>query len=187
MRWATIGRATTKARAATVRILVGIAVILVVTWLLRGLQPLEVELHLIEAQIPELPELLHIGAGLAERRGPETAGSPLGILAPHHQPGPLQHLEVLGDRGLRHAEWLGQRSDRENSRPEAIEHGPARRVRQGAEDGAQPVGGSQLSTVDVHSHWAIYSPSLNPPRAGARQASVWPTQSSPATARDRIP
>src|SRR5260370_35254675 len=147
MRWATIGRATTKERAATVRILVGSAVILVVTCLLRGLQPLEVELHLIEAQIPELPELLHIGAGLAERRGPETSGAPLGILAPHHQPGPLQHLEVLGDRGLPLPECLGHRRFQGNPRPESIADSPWGRVRAGAETRAKTVWGAHFSSA----------------------------------------
>jgi hypothetical protein len=43
-------------------------------------------------------------------RGPEgTVGTALGD--PHDEPGPLQHLDVRGDRGECHLEWLGATKD----------------------------------------------------------------------------
>ena len=56
----------------------------------------------IEALFPELPVLLHPVGDALERFGIELARAPLRLARLGDQPGLLQHLQVLGDRGQAH-------------------------------------------------------------------------------------
>ena len=54
------------------------------------------------------------------------------------QPGVLQRFDVLGRRGERHREGLGQLADRPLACGEMLEHAAARSIAEGVEDGVQP-------------------------------------------------
>src|SRR2546423_11843723 len=71
----------------------------------------EVVVHPVEAGLPDGPVLLRPGRDLFERGGVERTGSVLGALTPSDQPGPFQHLDVLGDGRERQLERLGELLD----------------------------------------------------------------------------
>ena len=70
----------------------------------------------------------------------EPGRSPLRLATARDQTGLLEKLEVLGDRGKRHVERLGQLRDRRLAGPQAGEDRPAGRIGEGGEDGAESVG-----------------------------------------------
>ena len=57
-----------------------------------------------------------------------------------HQPGPLQHPQVLADRGQAQVERSRQLGDRPWALCQAGDDGPPGWVRQSGEDGAQVIG-----------------------------------------------
>src|SRR5712664_90565 len=72
-----------------------------------------------EALVPEAAVRLHPLRDVAERLALEPAGSPLRLAPASDQAGPLQHLEVLGDRGHRHVERRGELRNRGLARHQA--------------------------------------------------------------------
>src|SRR6516225_1502600 len=71
----------------------------------------EVVVHPVEAGLPDGPVLLGPGRDLLQGGRVEGAGPVLGSLATLDQPGPLQHLDVLGDRRKRQVERPGELVD----------------------------------------------------------------------------
>src|SRR5271169_3665936 len=71
-------------------------------------QSLKIVVQPIEALIPEAPVAIHPVGDLSERHGPKAAGPSLRLATPRNQPGPLQHLEVLGDGGRTDGEGPGE-------------------------------------------------------------------------------
>src|SRR3981081_1929393 len=67
---------------------------------------LQIVVQPIEAFVPEAAVWLHPLRNVAQRLPLQLAGSPLGLAAPSDQTRPLQHFEVLGNRGHGHAERL---------------------------------------------------------------------------------
>src|SRR6516165_8380484 len=99
----------------------------------------EVVVHPVEARLPDGPVAVRPGRDLLQRCRVQGARPVLGSLAPYHQPGPFQHLDVFGDGRKRHLERLGELVD---SRPAFGETGKDRspgRVGQGGEGLTQPV------------------------------------------------
>ena len=95
-----------------------------VLFLLR-LQLVQQGVEALEAPLPELAVALEPVGGLGERLGLEPARPPLRVAAARNQPGALEHLEVLGDRGLAHRERLGELRHRGLARREPGEDRPA--------------------------------------------------------------
>src|SRR5438876_7099175 len=120
--------------------------VIVFACLSTPLELCEVVVHPVEAGLPDGPVLLGPGRDLLEWCGVEGARAVLGSLTPYDQPGPHQHLDVLGDGRKRHLERLGELVD---GRPTFCETGQDRspcRVGQGGEGLAEPV------LVDRHRH-----------------------------------
>src|SRR5215470_11426702 len=99
----------------------------------------EVVVHPVEAGLPDGPVAFSPTRDLLQWCRVQGARPVLGSLAPHHQPGPFQHLDVFRDRRERHLERLGELVD---GRPAFCETGEDRspcRVGQGGESLAEPV------------------------------------------------
>jgi len=69
----------------------------------------------------------------------KSRGAAVAVAAPADQARPLQHLEVLGDRGLRQRGGARELDDAGFSRREALEDGPARGVGKCREGAAQGI------------------------------------------------
>src|SRR5215469_1321438 len=113
--------------------------------LLRGrllrLQFFQVLVQAVQALLPVAAVLLHPVGHVFQGRCLQAAGAPLGVTAAADEPGLLQHLQVLGDGGLADLEGRGELGHRGLPRGEPRQDGPAGRIRQGGEGGAQLVGG----------------------------------------------
>src|SRR6185437_2911160 len=68
----------------------------------------QVRVELVEPLGPGAPAGLDPAERRVERGGLEVARPVLGVPGPRDQPGPLEHLEVLGDARKRHVERHGQ-------------------------------------------------------------------------------
>src|SRR6516225_4077573 len=99
----------------------------------------EVVVHLVEAGLPDGPVAFSPGRDLLERCRVQGARPVLGSLAPHDQPGPFQHLDVLRDGRKRHLERLGELVDGRPAFGEAGEDRPPSRAGQGGKGLAEPV------------------------------------------------
>src|SRR6516165_5949896 len=105
---------------------------------LRALQVAEIVVEAIKAVIPKMPVLLEPLGSVLERPGSNPAGPPLGLAAAPDQPGPLQHLQVLGDCWKAHCKGFGELADRGFAPGEACEDRAPRRI------GERGVGGTEV-------------------------------------------
>ena len=113
-------------------------------WVWTGVWPGPVGLHFLEqgvealeARLTELAVVLQPAGGVGSGWRLEPAGAALGVAAARDQAGVLQHLEVLGDRGLAHLERLGELLDRGLAQREPREDRPSRRVGKSGEGGVE--------------------------------------------------
>src|SRR5262249_37366336 len=106
---------------------------------LRGLELFEVVVHPVEAGLPDGPVAFSPGRDLLQWRRVQGARSVLGSVAPHHQAGPFQHLDVFGDGRKRHLERLGELVDGRPAFGETGEDRSPGRVGQRGEGLAEPV------------------------------------------------
>jgi ABC-type oligopeptide transport system ATPase subunit len=97
--------------------------------------------ELAEARLPVAPVILEPRVGLGERLGFELARPALRVAAARDQARALEHLEVLGDRGLAHRKRLGELVHARFTGREPREDGAARRISERGEGGVQ-AGGS---------------------------------------------
>src|SRR3546814_8614249 len=80
----------------------GLAAIVVSFLGVLHLQLVEIVLQPVEALLPELPIALQPARGILQRRGIQPAGPPLRLAPATDEAGPLQHLQVLGNRRQAH-------------------------------------------------------------------------------------
>src|SRR5688572_24612259 len=105
-----------------------------------GFELCEIEVESLVALVPEFPEIAGPLGHILERRCLEPARAPLCIPAPRDQTRPLQHTQVLRDRGTAHREWLGELLHRRFSRCQSREDGATRRIGEGGEGDAELIG-----------------------------------------------
>ena len=79
---------------------------------LVGLDLAEVVVQAFEALFPMAAVLVHPVRDVAQRARPQPARSPLRLATLLDETGPLEHPQVLRDRGLAHVERGGQLLDR---------------------------------------------------------------------------
>src|SRR5215468_8284599 len=96
--------------------------------LLLSLQLAEVAVEAAEAALPVAAVALGPLRYLAQRLGLQAAGARLSAPAAAHESRALEHLQMLGDRGLAHGEGAGQLHNTRLARGEAREDGAPRRV-----------------------------------------------------------
>lgn len=94
----------------------------------------------IQSRIPELLVVAQPRLAFGERLRLQVAemGAPPDL--PRHQPGALQHLDVLGGRRERDMEGGCQFAHAARLPTEAAQHAPAGAVGEGVEDGIEPGG-----------------------------------------------
>src|SRR6185369_2700248 len=110
-----------------------------VTLLLLHLQVLHKIFQPIEAAFPEDAVALDPIGDLPQGLRLEPARPPLRMAAARDQPGALQHLEMLGDRGRADGERCRQLLHRGLARYEPRQDGPACGIREGREGGAEVI------------------------------------------------
>src|SRR3954470_16975609 len=93
----------------------------------------------VEARVPELAIALDPVVHLPPPARLDPARPPLRLAAARDETGALQHLEMLGDSGKAHGEWLGELRHRRFARHEPRENGAPRRIGEGREGGAEAV------------------------------------------------
>src|SRR5262249_39756660 len=108
-------------------------------FLLLFLQLMQVFVESIETFLPELSVVLHPVGDLAQRAGVELAGTPLRVAAARDEPGPLEDLEVLGDRGEAHVKRLRELRHRRLALHQALENGAPCRIGERGEGQAERV------------------------------------------------
>src|SRR5271154_6055538 len=108
--------------------------------LLLGLQFLQIDAEPIEARFPQAAVVLEPVIDSFEDAELDPAGPPLRLAPPCDQAGPLEHLEMLGDRGTAHLERLGELADRRLAGREARQDRAPRRVGEGREGRAETIG-----------------------------------------------
>src|SRR6266849_10086767 len=86
----------------------------------------EQSVQALEVALQNSPVALQPFGGLRERLGLEPARPPLRVAPTRNQTGALQHLEMLGDRGLADRKRLGQLRDRRLTRGEPGQDRPPR-------------------------------------------------------------
>src|SRR5207302_4253877 len=109
-------------------------------FLLLLFQLTQIVFQAIEALLPEAAIVLQPVGGVLERTRLEPAGTPLRLATARDQAGALQHLEVLGDGGKAHLEWLAQLRDRGHTGGEASEDRTPGGIGEGGEGGAEAIG-----------------------------------------------
>src|ERR1700756_3191525 len=107
--------------------------------LLLFFQVAQVFVQTVEALLPETAVVIEPVGDLLEPRPFETAGTPLRVAAAGDEAGALEHLEVLRDGGEAHRERLGELGNRGYARREARQDGPARRIGERGEGGAEVI------------------------------------------------
>src|SRR6185503_1554308 len=75
---------------------------------LLRLQLLQISVEPVEAFLPKFPVILEPAVDILEGAWRDFAGSHLRVSRACDQPRPLQHFEMLGDRGHGHVEGLGE-------------------------------------------------------------------------------
>src|SRR5271155_5199905 len=75
--------------------------------LLLFFQFLQIGVEAIQALLPDNSILFHPIRNLLKRLGFQAAGTPLRLAPPRDQPSPLEHFQVLRDRGHAHVKGLG--------------------------------------------------------------------------------
>src|SRR5438445_2464520 len=143
----TRSRGASKTRVMTISRSDGVVT---VSWLLplppitfsfpRPFELVQVLVQPVAALLPEPTVPLGPIRRLLERPGLEPSGPPLALPAPRDQPGALQDLEVLGDRGKSHREGLGQLGDRRVARGQPLQDRPASRVGERRKSAVQVLG-----------------------------------------------
>src|SRR6516225_7140394 len=118
-----------------------------VTLPFRALQLAEIVVEAIKAVVPKMPVVLEPLGSVLERPGGNPAGPPLGLAAAPDQPGALQHLQVLRDRGKAHCEGFGELADRGLARGEACEDRAPRRVGERRVGNAEVIEQHAIGTV----------------------------------------
>ena len=119
----------------------------------------EQDIELIEAAGPELPVAEKPPRCLPQPVRLDPAQPPLSVASPRDQAGPLQHLEVLGDRRLGHLERVRELLHRRLTRRQATEDRPSGGVGQGRERCVQ-VG--HFITNQFHNCLVMYVDPRNP-------------------------
>jgi len=94
----------------------------------------------VEPCLPQLAILLEPGVGVAQRRRHEPARPALRVAPARDQPGALEHLEVLRDRGLAHRERFRELHHRRLAPGEPREDRAARRIGERGEGGVESSG-----------------------------------------------
>ncbi len=100
----------------------------------------EVALQGIQADLPEVPVMLEPGRRLLQRFGFQRAMVLAAEHLPPHEPGPLEHHEVLRDRVQRHRKGFGDLADGGRPAGERRQNGPPRWIGDRGEDAVQGVG-----------------------------------------------
>ena len=111
------------------------------TSFLLGLQLFEQGVEALVIALPELAVALQPLGCFRERLRLELSRPPLRVTAARNQAGPLQHLEVLGDRRLTDRERLRQLRNRRLTRGEPGKDRPPGRVRERCERSVKAAGG----------------------------------------------
>src|SRR6267142_527747 len=96
--------------------------------LLLRFELVEQGIQALEVALPAPAIVLQPPGRLRERPGLEAARPSLGVAPARDQPGPLEHLEVLGDRRLADLERGGQLRHRGLAGGQAGEDRPPRRI-----------------------------------------------------------
>src|ERR1700688_779031 len=109
------------------------------TFLLLGLQRLQIIVETIEPLLPEPAIFVEPVVRLLERGRFDLARPHLRIAGARDQPGALKHLEMLGDGGQTHLEWRGQFRHRGFPEREAGQDGAAGGGGERRERGAEAV------------------------------------------------
>src|SRR5262245_21976292 len=107
--------------------------------LLLRLQFAQVIVQAIETLLPESAVTFQPVVHLLERTRLDAAGPPLRLAPAQDQAGALQHLEMLGDGGKAHVEGFGEFRHRGFAGRKPRQNGPARRIGQGREGGAEAI------------------------------------------------
>src|SRR5215470_144755 len=115
---------------------VSLAMVIVALLLLH---PLQVLVQPGVAGVPEPPVVLGPLGDLLQRSRLEPARAPLRFPAPDDETGQLEHPQVLGDGGPAHRERRRELLHRRRPLGQPGEDGPAGRVGEGSESGAQGV------------------------------------------------
>src|SRR5215468_2973804 len=129
--------------------------VIAVACLSSWLELFEVVVHPVKAGLPDGPVTFSPGRDLFQWCRVQGARSVLGSLAPHHQPGPFQHLDVFGDGRKRHLERLSELVDGRPAFGETGEDRSPGRVGQRGEGLAEPV------LVDRRRHDPVFSRAAN--------------------------
>src|SRR5262245_46991946 len=107
--------------------------------LLLRLQFAQVIVQAVETLFPEAAITFQPVVHLLERTRLDATGPPLRLAPAQDQAGALQHLEMLGDGGKAHVEGFGELGHRGFAGRKPGQDGPARRVGQGREGGAEAI------------------------------------------------
>jgi len=137
----------------------------------QGVEPLEVAL-------PVPPVTFQPSGGFRERLGLEPSRPSLRLAAARNQSRALQHLEVLGDRGLGHLERLRQLRHRRVPGGQPGEDRPPRGIGERRERRVEVAGGL-LVARQVHNQLVIYI-------GRARSSSLFSRGVAPGAAPDPI-
>jgi hypothetical protein len=92
----------------------------------------------IEAIVPELPAPIDPIARRLQRSGSQPAEALAARFAAHYEPGPFEHIQVFGDRRLRHRKPPCQGHDWLVTTRERFDHLPPRGVRESMKDPIEP-------------------------------------------------
>ena len=123
--------------------------------LVLSLHLVEQGVQALEVALPELAVALQPFGGFRERLGLEPARPSLRVAAARDQAGALQHLEVLGDRGLAHRERLGQLRHGRLTRREPGEDRPPGRIRERRERRVETIVHHPPITLRFHNYQVI--------------------------------
>src|SRR5437899_1334916 len=107
---------------------------------LLAFQLLQIVIELAHTLLPVLAIALHPVGDIFQWRRLQPAWPPLRLPPLRHQPGPSQHLEVLGDGGQFQMKRLGQLHYRRLPLRDSCQDRPPRGVRQRGKRDAQPIG-----------------------------------------------
>src|SRR6516162_3166472 len=101
---------------------------LIAILLLPALQFAEILVEAIKTVVPEAAVVLEPLGSVLEWPRLDPAGPPLRFAATRDQPGPFQHLQVLGDGGKTHRKRLGEFADRGLARGQPCQDSAPRRI-----------------------------------------------------------
>ena len=136
---------------------------------LLGLQLLQVGLQAIQPLVPKPAIAFQPVVDGPQAVGRDAARAPLRLPPARDQPGPLQHLEVLGDGRQADVEGFRQLRHRRLAERQPRQDRPAGRVGERCKGGAERVGHGHC-TIRLNNRWVKYAIRGGPSRA--RNSSV---------------